>query len=598
MSTLTHLPVDPVADLAHIIARAEVRGAIAPDDAATADRLLQGLREGWHDLGGEARASLGLIAGPLRARRDALDAPMAPRGGRPLPLRDVLAQMGVTALRHGQDRPILASLAGADSLVVMPTGSGKSLCFQAPAFAGGGLTVVVSPLIALIQDQHDRLADMGLPVAMVTSLQSPREAYAAINAIGRGEARLVLCAPERFVHEAFTDAVRANPVDLLAIDEAHCLAEWGHDFRPEYLHLARLRDLLAPRAMMALTATATPDVSDEIVRRLGLRDPVTVRTGFDRPNLSLDVIRLDGKGAVARKWAALEAGLAGAGGIPAIVYCGTRRATEEVAEGLAARGFRAVGYHAGMSDDDRTRAQESFMSGNADVMAATNAFGMGIDRADVRGVWHWSIPTSLEAYYQEAGRAGRDGMPGRAVLLAMRADLGRLIRFATDDRGVPGGDPRAARNRAWSGYRAITGYVDADGCRRRVILTHFGDPAVGAPSGRCCDVCDPLPPEAVPPAGPATARRVAPAAGPAGRPGADHPDLAPADQAMFERLREWRRERADGTPAYTVCADRALRAIAVHRPRDEASLLGINGVGPAFIERHSASLFGVLDPSA
>ena len=583
------LPVDAVADLALVLARAEAAGRLDPDDAALADRLLAGLRDDWRDLQGAARADLGRIAAPLRARRDALDGAVESRRVHPRPLREVLGDLGAHALRPGQDRPILAALAGADSLVVMPTGSGKSLCFQAPAFASGGLTVVVSPLIALIQDQHDRLAAAGLPVAMVTSLQSAAANREAIAHIAAGDVRLVLCAPERFAHEAFTRALQANPVDLLAIDEAHCVSQWGHDFRPEYLQLGRLRDLLAPRAVMALTATATPRVSEEIIRQLGLADPVTVRTGFDRPNLSLDVIRLDGRGAVARKWAALEAGLGAGDGTPAIVYCGTRAATEEVAEGLAARGFRAVGYHAGMADAERIRAQEAFMSGDADVIAATNAFGMGIDRADVRGVWHWSIPTSLEGYYQEAGRAGRDGAPARAVLLAMRADLGRLIRFANQG-GADGGDPRIARDRAWTAYRAITGYVESEGCRRQAILDHFGDPGTGRPEGRCCDVCDPLPPDARPPA---TATRTAPSP-----PAAADVVLDDADADMFERLRAWRRERADGKPAYTVCADRALRTIALERPRDEASLLGISGVGPAFVERHSESLFALLGDAA
>ncbi len=577
------LPVDSVADLAHLIARAEADGHLDPADAAAADRLLSDLRDNWRDLQGEPRAALGRIAALLRARRDALDAPGTPHGGNPRPLADVLGQLGISTLRTGQDRPLLAALAGADSLVVMPTGSGKSLCFQAPAFASGGLTVVVSPLIALIHDQHDRLAAAGFPVAMVTSLQSSRQARSAIETIRRGETRLVLCAPERFAHEAFTNAVCANRVDLLAIDEAHCVSEWGHDFRPDYLHLGRLRALLAPRAIMALTATATPQVSDEIVRRLGLTDPVTVRTGFDRANLSFDVIRLDGTGAVARKWAVLEAGLTAPGGTPAIVYCGTRKATEEVAEGLARRGLRAVGYHAGMADEDRIRSQDAFMSGQADVIAATSAFGMGIDRSDVRGVWHWSIPTSLEAYYQEAGRAGRDGLPARAVLLAMRADLGRLIRFATSDRTAAGGDPRAARDRAWMGYRAITGYVDAAGCRRQVILRHFGDPATGAPTGRCCDACDPLPAAALPQ--PPATRQRAPVV---------RESMESDDAAVFERLREWRRERASGNPAYTVCADRALRSIAVHRPADDDALLGIAGIGPAFMERHADSLLALL----
>lgn len=505
--------------------------------------------------------------------------------------------MGVDALRPGQDRPILAALAGTDSLVVMPTGSGKSLCFQAPAFASGGLTVVVSPLIALIQDQHDRLAAAGLPVAMVTSLQSGREMHDAIAAIATGDVRLVLCAPERFAHEAFVRAVRANPVDLLAIDEAHCVSEWGHDFRPEYLQLARLRDELRPRAVMALTATATPAVSDEITRRLDLRDPVTVRTGFDRPNLAFDVVRLDGRGAVARKWAMLEQGLSAPEGTPAIVYCGTRKATEEVAEGLAQRGFRAVGYHAGMPDDERIRAQDAFMSGEAEVIAATNAFGMGIDRSDVRGVWHWSIPTSLEGYYQEAGRGGRDGLPGRAVLLAMRADLGRLIRFANQHTG-DGDSARVARDRAWTAYRAINDYVESSTCRRQRILDHFGDTAPGAPTGRCCDVCDPMPDMALPTIAPSRRAGGGTSGSRAQAALEDEPDMAPEDAAMFERLREWRRDRADGKPAYTVCADAALRSIAVRRPSSTAALLEVKGVGPAFVERHAESLFEVLGQAA
>lgn len=665
MSTEPDLPVDTTADLAHVLAGAEMRGDITDAEAQLADRLLDALRADWRGLDGEARQSLGRIAAPLRARRDALAARVPSRGSSPpVPLREVLKGMGVDALRPGQDRPILAALAGADSMVVMPTGSGKSLCFQAPAFAMGGLTVVVSPLIALISDQYTRLAAAGLPVAMMTSAQSADDARANLAAIRAGSVRLVLCAPERFAQAAFTEAVAANPVDLLAIDEAHCVAEWGHDFRPEYLRLAGLRDALGARCVMALTATATPRVSSEIAARLGLRDPVTVRTGFDRTNLSLDVIALGGTGAVARKWAALADGLTAGNGTPAIVYCGTRKATEEVAEGLRQRGLAAVGYHAGMPPDERTRAQEAFMSGRAEVIAATNAFGMGIDRSDVRGVWHWSIPTSLEGYYQEAGRAGRDGLPARAVLLAMRADLGRLIRFAQRDRATTrdvddllgdlarGADDdgafavererwddtrrlalaiaeragavelwpgrggrvegrlladhldaqmhreadeasRRAVDRSWAGYRAITGFVDATGCRRRAILDHFGDSSAGAPEGRCCDLCDPLP--ALPEPTPTGRQRTSPRATPQAD---DAPHLDADAEALFTRLRAWRRERADGKPAYTVCADRALRAIAVVRPQTQTDLLAVHGVGPTFVERHSESLFDIIGGAA
>jgi ATP-dependent DNA helicase RecQ len=217
---------------------------------------------------------------------------------------------------------------------------------------------------------------------------------------------------------------------------------------------------------------------------------------------------------------------------------------------------------------------------------------MGIDRSDVRGVWHWSIPTSLEGYYQEAGRGGRDGLPGRAVLLAMRADLGRLIRFANQHSG-DGDGARVARDRAWTAYRAINDYVESASCRRQRILDHFGDAAPGAPTGRCCDVCEPMP-DAAPEV--ATVGRTAGTRTPAAID--DEPDLAPEDEQMFELLRTWRRERADGKPAYTVCADAALRSIAVRRPSSPAALLEVKGVGPAFVERHAESLFEVLEQAA
>ncbi|MBM3666262.1 MAG: ATP-dependent DNA helicase RecQ, partial [Actinobacteria bacterium] len=341
----------------------------------------------------------------------------------------MLAHLGLDEFRPGQREAVEAALAGRDALVVMPTGGGKSLCYQLPGLASDELTVVVSPLIALMADQWRRLAAAGHPAVMIASGMPDGVAGEAIAAIRDGSARIVYCSPERFASPAFWDALGKRRVDLLAVDEAHCISEWGHDFRPDYLRLPRVIERLGRPAVMACTATATEGVAGEIAQRLGLTDPLLVRSGFDRPNLSFDIVGFEGRGSKARKLALLRHGLSDPANRPAIVYCGTRRDTDEVARALREGGLSSAAYHAGLEADERAHAQHRFMGGDAEVIAATNAFGMGVDKANVRSVWHWAIPTSVEAYYQEAGRAGRDGEPARAVLLAGRSDLGRLVRF-------------------------------------------------------------------------------------------------------------------------------------------------------------------------
>jgi RecQ family ATP-dependent DNA helicase len=497
---------------------------------------------------------------------------------------DLLAQLGFESWRAGQREAVEAALEGRDSLIVMPTGGGKSLCYQLPGLATEDLTIVVSPLIALMNDQWRRLTAAGHPVAMISSGMSAEAARAALDQVRDGRARIVYCSPERFASSFFLDALAQRRIDLMAVDEAHCVSEWGHDFRPDYLRLPEVAERLGRPAVMACTATATKAVAAEIVSRFGLREPLQVRSGFDRPNLSFDVVGLEGKGSKARRLALLEAGLADPENRPAIVYCGTRRDTDEVAEALRDGGLRALAYHAGMEAEERTRTQQRFMEGEAEVIVATNAFGMGVDKADVRSVWHMAIPTSLEAYYQEAGRGGRDGRPAKAVLLAMKADLGRLVRF------IEQRDPEltTARERGWRDYRTIKAFIYSDRCRRRSVLDHFGDRTAGAPLGRCCDVCDPeswLPDPETIAVRPTRSARAA-AAPPA--------ELSAADGPLFEQLKAWRLRAAAGKPAYTVAHNSTLAAIAASRPADEASLGEIRGIGPSFIAKYAPEVLAIV----
>jgi ATP-dependent DNA helicase RecQ len=585
----------------------------------------------------------------------------------------LLARFGLDEFRPGQREAVQAALDGRDSLVVMPTGGGKSLCYQLPALAGElqpagpdrALVVVVSPLIALMADQWRRLEHAGVRASMLASGMADGHNSQALREIESGETQLVLAAPERFASAAFRSALARRRVGLFVVDEAHCVAEWGHDFRPDYLRLHEAIAALDRPPVMAATATATPRVAEEIAARLGLRDWVSIRSGFDRPNVTFDVVSVEGKGAVARKRAALMHVLAERDALPAIVYCGTRKDTDEVTDTIARTGIATVSYHAGMTPERRRESQAAFMDGRAQVVVATNAFGMGVDKADVRTVAHWALPTSLEAYYQEAGRAGRDGAPSRALLLASRMDLGRLIRFIKErDTSVedvrryvvrlragaqdgvarighgdlaerervllsiaeragavelePGGhdgllvtltgrgSPRlaqtaiqAARNRGWDSYRSIERFsADGETCRRRQILDHFGDRAPGAPTGRCCDVCDPdaeLARALLAPVASAGRARGATGTRGAGRAGAAaQDDGPPVDEREFDALRAWRLERAEGKPAFTVAADSVLRTLLRERPRSIPALLEIKGIGPAFCDKHAESLLEVL----
>src|SRR3954471_23206608 len=363
---------------------------------------------------------------------------------------------GFPSFRPGQ-REAVEAVVGPhpprDVLVVMPTGSGKSLCYQLPALMRTDLTLVVSPLVSLMQDQVQALERVAPGrVALVNAQQDAGTNRRAVERAVAGHVRLLYVAPERFASPGFLDRIRQARIGLFVVDEAHCVSQWGHDFRPEYFRLADAARWLGAEAILASTATATPQVAADIVTRLGRRDPVRVATGFDRPNLSFAVVRCANKPAVHR---GIAAALAEPGALPGIVYAGTRADSERLAARLGSElGVEVIAYHAGLPREARAEAQRRFMAGEAPVVVATNAFGMGIDKADVRTVCHESVPSSLEAYYQEAGRAGRDGRPARCLVFATGKDKGLHVFFI--ERSTVGEDALKAVARRLVGAASPT----------------------------------------------------------------------------------------------------------------------------------------------
>lgn len=507
--------------------------------------------------------------------------------------RVVLAEhFGYQTFRPGQERIIEAALAGKDSLAVMPTGSGKSVCYQVPAALFEGLTIVVSPLISLMADQVRALKEAGLRGSFFNSTLKARVRPEVLRRARAGWYDIMYVAPERLSDPAFREFAAQANIPLVAVDEAHCVSQWGQDFRPSYQLIADFVASLPVRPpVMALTATATARVRTDITALLDLHRPVVQISGFDRPNLRFAALELTPK----RREQWLVNYVRAHSDEPGIVYAMTRKKVEQLAELLRDEGFRAVAYHAGMSDNARSEAQHAFVHDDATVLVATTAFGMGIDKSNVRYVINCGLPLSLEEYYQEAGRAGRDGEPAECYLLWSRGDI-RTCHFFIDNTEADGLSNEALRQVLASKERLLgemIGYAMSDSCLRRRMLRYFGQDVRDLADG-CgnCSICD----------GEKASRYLAPErhtkAAKRIRHLREEDDFPPHedDEELFARLRALRKELADaqGVPPYVVFSDATLRGMVRRRPTTPEQLLDVTGVGNVKLERYGKAFLEVL----
>ena len=389
---------------------------------------------------------------------------------------DILKKVfGYSSFRPYQEEIIEGVTRGGDAFVLMPTGGGKSLCYQIPALLRKGTAIVVSPLISLMKDQVDALKANGVRAAQYNSSIGAAAARSALAALHGGELDLLYVAPERLMSEEFLERLRDIPVALFAIDEAHCVSQWGHDFRPEYIRLGRLRRFFPDIPLIALTATADPQTREDILHRLGLKDAACHAAGFDRPNIRYTVVDKH------KPFDQLSAFIRGRPGEAGIVYALSRKRTEEVAEKLAATGMKAASYHAGLPAAERRRVQEAFLKDDLQVVVATVAFGMGIDKPNVRFVVHYDIPKNIESYYQETGRAGRDGLPAEALLLFGYGDIAIVRGLIEKGKNVE--QSRIELHK----LNSMVGYAEPLTCRRRALLGYFGE-KLSEDCGNC-DIC-------------------------------------------------------------------------------------------------------------
>ena len=499
---------------------------------------------------------------------------------------------GHDRFREGQETLVDALLEGRDALGVMPTGAGKSICYQVPALMKTGVTLVISPLISLMADQVAALRSAGVPAAYLNSSLSPRQLELATQRAREGQYRIIYVAPERLEAPSFISFAQSASIAMIAVDEAHCVSQWGQDFRPVYLRIADFVDQLPVRPVMgAFTATATERVREDIIRLLRLREPVIAATGFDRPNLYFEVLRPKDR------YGALSAILSEKRGESGVVYCATRKAVEEVCERLQAEGFAAARYHAGLSDEERRASQEDFQYDRVQVMVATNAFGMGIDKSNVRYVIHYNMPRSMEAYYQEAGRAGRDGDPAECLLLYSGQDIITakwMIQHSAPNEELSPVEQNRVRRLELQRLNTMIDYCTRPGCLRRSILRYFGDQ--GSEDCGACGFCTG---GRYGNAEEAQVRR-------ARQKRQEKPRLRETDGGMiaaygmksdlFEQLRTVRAELAkqQKVPPYVICSDKTLNDMVRRKPRTREGLLTVYGMGEVKAQRYGDAFLQVI----
>ncbi len=480
---------------------------------------------------------------------------------------------GYGTFRPLQEKIVRSLLAGRDTCVVMPTGGGKSLCYQLPAAMSDRTAIVISPLIALMQDQVTQLGQMGIPAAVLNSSLTHEEQNQVMTAAKQGGYRLLYLSPERLQRGDTLNWLQQVPISFFAIDEAHCISEWGHEFRPEYRQLSRLRGAFPDRPIAAFTASATRHVRHDILAQLALRNPDKYIASFHRSNLRYLVRECDNSEHTAFLVSALEKYVEG----NVIVYSPTISKVEETVDFLENKGIGAVPYHAKMPNDQRKRNQERWMSDEVRVLVGTIAFGLGINKANVRAVIHLALPKSIEQFYQEAGRAGRDGKPADCLLLWRKQDAGLLGYFANQIVDS------AERDRAWQRYYKIREFAESRKCRHRQICTHFGETPKWE-SCNACDVCGSAP-------GWLTIAESRSAVRQAfrGKAASVAPEVTDIDADLREYLREWRRLTAKekGIPAFVVLHDTTLEEICRVMPVSVEQLRAISGIG-----ERKADMFG------